>query len=116
MSMKDLPTINRFALIVEPDEGYLEWAKTCPDSDPNMTIKNLGPEGTVYLIPETEGDSWPWVRKNFLPVFEHELNAWYRDEAYWPKNRSFKEFQRFFRTRIDTVVFDMVPGSLRREP
>jgi hypothetical protein len=49
----NLPTVNRAAVVLEPAQAYLEWAKGCPEAVPDLTIEELGEEGTVYLIPET---------------------------------------------------------------
>jgi hypothetical protein len=52
-------------------------------------FSGLGEEGTVYLIPETNGEPDKWLRRNFGAMFENELEAWYTDRDFWPRDRSF---------------------------
>ncbi len=46
-----LPIVNRAAVVLEPTQAYLEWARDCPEAIPDLTLRELGEEGTVYLIP-----------------------------------------------------------------
>jgi hypothetical protein len=90
-----LPIVNRAALVLEPAQAYLEWARECPEALPDLTLKELGEEGTVYLIPETNDDPDRWLRRNFVAMFEYELEAWYTDRAVWPKDRSSRRSRSF---------------------
>ena len=110
-----LPLVNRSALLVEPANAYLEWAKTCPDAEPDLTLENVGGEGTVYLIPEMYPTPDTWLRRNFKTIFEHELAAWYTDDSIWPRDCSFKAFKRYFNVRFVSMVFDMGKGALQIE-
>jgi hypothetical protein len=109
-----LPMVNRAALMVEPAQGYLEWARECPEAIPDLTLKELCKEGTVYLIPETNADPDSWLKRNFVGIFEHELDAWYRDRIFWPKDRSFKAFKKFFKVRSCSIVLDLGKGPLEK--
>jgi hypothetical protein len=60
-----LPIVNRAAVVLEPAQAYLEWARKCPEAIPDLTLKELGQEGTVYLIPETDADPEKWLRRNY---------------------------------------------------
>jgi hypothetical protein len=109
-----LPIVNRAAVVLEPAQGYLEWARECPEAIPDLTLKELGEEGTVYLIPETNDDPDKWLRRNFVAIFEHELDAWYTDQVFWPKDRSFKAFKKFFKVRFCSMVLDLGKGSIEK--
>lgn len=111
----DLPTVNRAAVVLESAAGYLEWARGCPDSLPDLTMEDLGEEGTVYLIPETDTDPEAWLRRHYAPLFAHELLAWCTDEAFWPRDRSFKAFKKFFQVRFCSLVLDLGRGPIERE-
>ena len=111
----DLPTVNRYAVVLAPTEAYLEWARECPERDPELTLELLREDGTVYLIPETNAEPDNWLRRNYAAMFEHELDAWYTDDAFWPEDRSFKTFQKFFEVRFCSMVFDMGNGRIVRE-
>ena len=110
-----IPILNRAALVLEPAQAYLEWARECPEALPDLTFNELGEEGTVYLIPETDTDSHRWLKRNFVTIFEHELDAWYRDRAFWPKDRSFKTFKKFFKIRFCSIVLDLGKGSIEKD-
>ena len=110
----DLHTVNRMAVVLEPAQAYFEWARECPEALPDLTLEELGGEGTVYLIPETDADPENWLRRNYVAIFENELDAWYRDRAFWPKDRSFKAFKKFFRMRFCSMVLDLKRGPIEK--
>ncbi|MBM4287536.1 MAG: hypothetical protein FJ135_05210 [Deltaproteobacteria bacterium] len=111
----DLPAVNRAEVVLEPAAAYLEWARGCPDGLPDLTLADLGEEGTVYLIPETDADPKTWLRRHFAPLFANELFAWCTDEACWPRERSYKTFKKFFQVRFCSIVLDLGRGPLERE-
>ena len=110
-----LPIVNRAAVVLEPAQAYLEWARECPEAVPDLTLEELDEEGTVYLIPETDAAPENWLSRNFIAMFENELNAWYTDRDFWPKNRSFKSFKKFFKVRFCSIVLDLGKGSLEKD-
>ena len=110
----DLPDMNRFALVLEPAEAYLEWAKVYPEADPDLTLDDLCEEGTVYLIPEVEGHLEAWLKRNYKAMFECELNLWCTDDSFWPDDLSFKTFEKFFNIRFCSMVLDMGHGIIKR--
>ena len=105
--MSDLPTINRFAVILLPTEACLEWARFCPGDDTGAAVAAVQREPTVYLIPEGSAKPEDYVRRHFKVMFEEELNSWYTDPDLWPKDLSFKTFKKFFTIQIATMVFDL---------
>jgi len=109
-------TINRYALVLEPSEAYLEWAKEFPDPDPDLTLANLKTEGgTIYLIPNTNDNPEAWLKRNFKKLFEEELYAWCTAEDLWPAERTYKVFRQFFNFSFHSMIFDMVGRALERE-
>jgi hypothetical protein len=109
-----LPMVNRSAVVLEPSQAYLEWARDCPEAIPDLTLKELGEDGTVYLIPETNDEPDRWLRRNFAAMFEHELDARYTDRAFWPKDRSFKAFKKYFNVRFCSMVLDLGKGPVEK--
>lgn len=113
----DLPSVNRSALMVEAAQGYLDWARQCPDCDADVIGNGIGDEGTAYLIPEQAEDTPErWLKRNYQSIFEHELWAWCTDPAYWPANRSFRTFKQFFVIRFSSVVVDTARSPIGRGP
>lgn len=113
--MNELPTINRYAVILLPAEACLEWVKSCPGNDNDTTLEEKQLEPTVYLIPEGDADPKSYVRRHFKAMFEEELNSWYTDPELWPRDLSFKTFNRFFTIQIATMVFDLGRGRIVSE-
>ncbi|MGB7295709.1 MAG: hypothetical protein WBC70_08985 [Candidatus Aminicenantales bacterium] len=113
-SIHDLPTINRFVLLIEPTTAFLEWARKFPDEYPTLTLDELLEDSSAYLIPEIDSNPDPWLEKNFRKIFEIELNDWCIDSSLWPKDLSFKTFKQFFNVRFCSIVIDMGEGSIKR--
>lgn len=108
-------TVNRCAVVIETADAFLDWAKHLPDAAPDELLNRINEEGTAYLIPEIGGDPDRWLKQNFKDMFEHELWAWYTDESFWPKDRSFQAFKKFFNIRFCSVVIDMVKGQIEKD-
>jgi hypothetical protein len=106
-AISDIPTINRYAIILDPAEGYFDWTKACPEPDPKLTLVELQIESTVFLVPETNTEPENWLKRNCKPILEHELEAWYTDENYWPEKLTYKLFKEFFNIRVSSMVMDL---------
>ena len=98
--------VNRYALVIQPTAFFLEWLRSTPDSD-DLGEKDFEFEHTVYLVPEIEGEPEFIAQKHYRTIFEQELMAWYEDESYWPEERSWENFQRFFEVSFGSVVHDL---------
>jgi hypothetical protein len=109
-----LPIVNRSALVLEPAQAYLEWAKGCPEAIPDLTFKELGEEGTVYLIPETNNEPDSWLRRNFVALFEYELNAWIWTGTSGPKTGLSNPSRSFSRCGFALWCWTLERGHLRR--
>jgi hypothetical protein len=115
-SLDDMPTVNRSAITLEPTEAYKQWARSCPGGDPEGHLADWGnDERTVYLIPEIDYKPDAWLRKNYLMMFEYELNGWWTDEAAWPTDRSFKNFKTFFKIHFTSMVLDLGKGAIEHD-
>ena len=114
---EELLTVNRGAVILQPTEDYLHWAKNTPDPLPELTLDTLREESPVYLMPKFEftEDAEQWLRSNYRSMFVEGLRSWCTDEDSWPKDLSYETFRGFFNAHITSLVFDLDKGSLRRE-
>jgi hypothetical protein len=112
---ENLPTINRNVLVIEPTEGFLEWAKKYPDEDMKLTLAELVADSMAYLIPEQSADAEAWLKRNYRSIFEIELDGWCADPSLWPKDRSMKTFRKFFRVHYCSSVLDLGDGQIDRE-
>ena len=114
--MSEFPTINRYAVTLLPTEAFLDWVRSCPDNNPRMTLGEMQREPTVYLIPEaTKAPPEDYVPRHFKAMFHEELNSWYADPEFWPKDLSFKSFKKFFEINISTVVYDLGKGAIEKD-
>lgn len=113
--MIELPTINRYAIILLPTAACLEWVKSCPDC---MDDSPLGPaerEPTVYLVPDAKDSAADYIRHHFKAMFVEELNSWYTDPSMWPADLSFETFTKFFTILTTSMVYDLGKGTIERE-
>jgi hypothetical protein len=114
-TVSELPTINRFAVILQPTEKYLEWAKSCPNADPRLTLDELRSEATAYLIPDTDSEQDKYLKRHFKPMLYQELFAWCMEESFWPTDLSFRTFQDFFDVQVASIVFDLANGPVVKD-
>jgi len=111
-----LSSINRFAVLLEPGEPYLTWAKVYPDPDPELTMEKLRLEGgSIYLIPDTCDNPENWLKRNFKALFEEELNAWCSAEHLWPARRTYKSFRSFFNISFHSMLFDTLKSPIEKD-
>ena len=110
-----LETVNRSAIVLEPTEKYLQWTRECPVGAPDISLDDLKEDVTVYLVPETDEEPEKILKRNYEAMFVNELFAWCTDEAFWPKDRSFKVFKEFFNARFCSMVLDMADEPIGRD-
>jgi hypothetical protein len=113
--------INRAAVIIRLNEPAIRWINEAdPSPEPNpITQAEANEERTVYLISDDDADSpltfERWVKRNWVGLFEAELEGWYVDESLWPKNRTLKMFKEWFTLECHTVIEDTVDDELYDE-
>ena len=113
----DLPTLNRWAITVQPTEVFLEWANSLPDTTSEMTLADMRIEAHIYLIPERlHDDDWEkQLRKHFAVIFEHELWGWCTDPEFWPEKRTYGEFRKWFEVEFHSMVLELGDGDVEVE-
>jgi hypothetical protein len=109
--------VNRHAAIVKPKEPFLQWLKNTPDWDLNITLEDLRLECMSILIPDFDGEQ---EQESFMEaihqaIFEMELDAWYRDEAVWPKDRDYDLFKKWFDVEVHPMVIDTIDEEMEKE-
>jgi hypothetical protein len=110
--------LNRSALVVKPKEPFLDWLHEADLTSHGLSLKDLVLEPTVYLIPECEtGEEVAEVLQELCEeIFVDQLDGWYRDQATWPKDRSFEVFSRWFDLEHHSMLMDLCDEPLIREP
>lgn len=110
--------VNRGAVILKYREPMVRWINEADpyNDDPGITTKDLKQERTVYLISVGDADGEEavenWVKANFKPLFENELDGWYTDPDLWPKKRTLALFREWFEVELHSVVVDTVGGDI----
>ena len=107
--------INRAALILRCKDPFVRWVNEADPyyDDPGITIERVNRERIVYLIDSDAAENVDeWISKNFTLLFETELDAWYADEALWPKNRNKKLFDKWFDVECHSIIFDTLGGEI----
>jgi len=107
--------VNRLAIAVTPREPYLAWARSIEDGA--TAVEAMGDRfTTVYLVDEPK-EFVPdrLIRKHYAVIFEEQLNAWHRIEAFWPKHRTLAMFREWFDAKIIEMVVDLGQGSIEAD-
>lgn len=110
----DPPVVNRIAAIVKVKQPYIDWANRLPDnSGMIVSAEELNQSPTAFLIPsyETESSVERFLQKVKPRIFEQQLNAWCTEPAWWPKDRSAREFNKWFDIEVSEMVFDLVENE-----
>ena len=110
--------VNRAALILKYKVPAINWVNEADPVEPNPQITEdfINSERTVYLI--SEEDAWDevvlegWIKRNYLNLFESELEGWYTDPKLWPKPRTLELFQAWFEVECHTILVDTVGTTI----
>ena len=78
-------TLNRSAIVVKPEQPFLDWLHAADPTSLELTLLNLVREPTIYLIPEcdTNEDVAEVLRELCDETFEEQLAGWYTDTSNW---------------------------------
>lgn len=56
-----------------------------------------------------------WLKSNWNPLFEDELEGWYTDSELWPKDRSLEMLKKWCSFELHTVVVDTGAKPIRED-
>jgi hypothetical protein len=108
-------TLNRSAIVAKPKQPFLDWLHAADPTSADLTLRELGEEPTVYLVPECDAeDVDKVVRESCRLIFEEQLEAWYTDSSAWPQGRDFDVFCRWFDYQHHSLLFDICDEPLIR--
>jgi len=115
-----LPTVssvNRLIAIIKPKKPFLDWLRSLPDWDLDITLKDLRTDCMAILIPEFDSneEALDYVEYNHGTFFEMQLHNWYRDNSVWPEKRTLTMFRRWFDVEIHSMVYDTSHGEVEKE-
>lgn len=115
--MTDHPrfTINRCAIILIPEQPFLDWIKAVdPEPIAALTLIDVRDDESVFLIPPEFADApehaVQWAEQHWRQLFEFMLGEWFTNEL-WPETLSLDMFREWFTVRVHTMVWDMAPET-----
>ena len=110
-----LQTINRSALGVKPAQPFLDWLHRVDRTSAHLTLAELRPEPTIYLLPEcdTEEEALQHLAEVSNEIFEDQLNGWYRVPSVWPDTRDLKTLLLWFDCSFHSLIVDVRDERLR---
>ena len=108
--------LNRSAVVIKLKQPYLDWANSLPDATP-YELDFINRENHVYLIQEYDNDEHleSIVKNMYSYIFEAELDSWYRDTDFWPENRDYRTFKKWFEVMPHSMIFDTLEEDLEGE-
>jgi hypothetical protein len=103
--------LNRSVLIVRPKQPFVDWINTAdpePGEVPHVfTLTEVNEDATAFLVEvEDEDELEKWLKKNWQPLFEEQLEGWYVDPDLWPKARTLRMFREWCGLDLHTIVLD----------
>jgi hypothetical protein len=112
-----MDAINRSAVIVMPEQPFLDWLHRVDPTSAELNLEDLRREPTIYLLPEydTAEQARGYLREYCREIFEEQLDGWYRVPSVWPVDRTFDTFIRWFECRFHSLLVDVCDDPLIRE-
>ena len=109
-------TLNRSAILVTPNEPYLQWAAHI-DREAASLAEPLRGSTAIYLVEGAESDDEESrvLRRHFRSIFDAELAAWSEDTRVWPKPRDMATFRAWFKSEVQCLVVDLEDDALVEE-
>lgn len=114
MGEDTVPVINRVAVVVEPKEPYLAWARALGGDDPTIDGMSRDQLTSVYLMEEHADPKRP-LRRHWDWIFAESLNSWCRDPITWPQDRTYGMFREWLDVRVVDMVFDLADGPVTHD-
>lgn len=106
--------VERDAVVIRARRPFLEWLQSIAEIDTDdLTLKEINQEATILLIPEMENmdEVHTYLRPGKVMLMEQELEDWCPDKEVWPRQRSPKLFDEWFRLEYHSLILDTVEGE-----
>ena len=95
----------------------MDWVNRTVPLDSPVTVEELAQDCTVVLVPATmdlREEVSEYLDYLKPELFELELEAWNRDPADWPAERTAAVFDAWFELEFHSVVYDTVETPIRK--
>jgi hypothetical protein len=109
--------INRGVVVIKPKEPFLDWVNRDPTLSSPVTMEELRQDCMTILVPDLGSleAALDYVEPLKPRLFEMELEAWDRDPANWPKERTAASFDAWFELEVHSMVWDAVDAPVVKE-
>ena len=106
--------LNRSAIILKYKPPFIDWINSVdPGGSEPLDAEEANNDATVYLIDvEDEDECEDWLRLNWRPLFEEELEGWYADESLWPEALNYELFRAWITVDFHAMVVDTSDSPL----
>ena len=90
---------------------FINWLKKLDKSEglKRTDYEEEQKSSSIYIIPEIIQikERKDYVKSICKDLFEHELGFYYRDEKFWPEDRSWKNFVKWFSIEYHEIIFEI---------
>ena len=110
--------LNRAAVILKYREPAIAWINGIEPDDQDFVASPelVNKDRLVYLISEEDAADEEaladWIERNYLNLFETELEGWYTDQDAWPENLSLGMFYDWFEVECHSALVDTVGSRI----
>ena len=104
---------DRSALLIVPNEIYYNWWR-CVIKNKDFFCQS---EPDIFLIPgfALMEHAESFIRTFYDLFFQYELKKWGVDSSFWPVNRTFDMFRKWFDVRLSCRVSDILAQPIFKE-
>ena len=105
--------IDRSAIMILPGEIYYQWGRCVHRANSDFPY----PEPELYLIPgfESQDEVTAFIKTFYDFFFQHELQKWEVDPSFWPVNRTYEMFRKWFDVTLIQTIKDTLVQPVFKE-
>jgi hypothetical protein len=109
--------INRGVVVIKPKGPFLDWVNRDLTLSSPVTMEELRRDCAAILVPDLGSleAALDYVEPLKPRLFEMELEAWDRDPANWPEERTSDLFDAWFALEVHSMVWDTVDTPIVKE-
>ena len=110
--------VDRTAVVLKPSQRFLDWLKSLNGDMPELSLKQIRSNCSVFLVPEFETPEAviSYFDERYQQIFEAEVSSWDVAKKDWPSDMSLQAFWQFFDVEIHDMVLDMEEAEMMVSP
>ncbi|MDH5716952.1 MAG: hypothetical protein OEZ22_04880 [Spirochaetia bacterium] len=107
--------LNRSAFIITSTQAFHDMIANIFNEEPEKeeSVQN-NDSSRIYLVSAdffNEEEAYEYLEKNYMVIFEQEIEGWITDESLWPQNITWDQFKEWFNISFQSMVFDLEAGE-----